>query len=278
MARSMRLTDGPFPGSSNRLDRRRRTICNLALLDRVLSPSFKMPCYIDLAEVLPEPYPDTDWTQDGRLMPGTQKQLDAYPRIINQIYRLSGLLCALTIHYRKSARVGILEDYEQRHLEWQRRLEPDLIYHVESIDTFRKLGALRPYIFMHLLYNHIGQLLYFPALNGWSQRESNAARDQSRVALCQYHASRITEIVGDGWKLASIDIHNVCCGQILTVAAVVQMYSCLTSSLTAQKEASRAHIEIIIASFLRMRQHCRIFDRMVGCIFLYRLFLLHGAN
>lgn len=272
MAKSLRLETDPFQGDIRRVDDCRRIVCNLALLDRILSPSFNMQCYYSLSEEFREPLPleKLRW-YSGQPRTSTQESAIYAPDISTEIFRLSHLLCGICTYYRKGEQARSLNEYERQHLDWQRKLQGDLAYTALSFDKHRRQGTLRQFLFLHLLHNHIGQLLYFPTLGGGlhaHQVPGVAGRDQSKVALCQYHAARISEIVDEAWRVAGVNVHNTCCGQILTVSAAVHMHSCLTSESSTHKIASLASINVIMEALVRMRRHCRIFDRIVsGMIF-----------
>ena len=128
-------------------------------------------------------------------------------------------------------------------------------------------GAIRLFSYIHLLYHHICQLLYFPYLQP-SGSDTAAAPLDVRTINCHHHTSRITEIIRDNNKVASIDLHNVSIGQILKVAAAVHMHACLTVRTREQADVAKAAHENLITitdCLERIRQGCRIFDRVVCC-------------
>lgn len=264
MAKSLKLTNDPLEGDLQRVEICRRVVCNIVFLDRILSPSFNMQCYFSLDEAFKEPATQEELQRTGSVQQFTPYQRESLgPNLVAEIFRLSHLFCRLCLYHRKGdhAELGV---YEREHLAWQQHLNGDLPYSFESLNRYRQTGSVRQFLFLHLLHHHIGQLLYFPALRAGSQSFPNPDRDQARIDLCQFHASRISEIVKDGWNIGGIEVHNTCYGQILTISAAIHVYSCLTASSSEYKEAARANISAIIDSFVRIRKHCRIFDRMVG--------------
>lgn len=262
MAKSMRLSDSPSQQDPRRTDACRRIVCNLALLDRILSPSFNMHCHFSLAEAFAEP---ESWEEPGYLgLPLGGSPLRRSTNFSSKVFRLSQLLCGLCTYHRRGEQSNSLSEYERQHLDWETQLQGDLSYSSDSFGKFRDKGTLRRFLFMHLLHNHIGQLLYFPALGRDRRGQPTGTNgDQSRATLCQYYAGRVSNIVEEAWLKAGVTMHNTCCGQMLTISAVVHMYYCLTSDSAPQKAAARASIDVILQAFVRIKRHSRIFDRMV---------------
>jgi len=185
----------------------------------------------------------------------------------SEIFRLSLLLGGLCTYHRRGEQPHNLDTFERQHIEWESTLQGDLGYSPDVYTKYRDKGMLRQFLFMHLVHNHIGQLLYFPALRGdGSERSMAANNDRSRAAPSQYYASRVSDIIEEAWVKGGMTMHNTCCGQMLTISAAVHMYSCLTSNSAAQKTAARASIDLILQAFDRMKRYSRIFDRMVRII------------
>jgi hypothetical protein len=238
-------------------------------MDRNLSPSLNIPCYFPLNQTFEEPCAEEDFNRMGTNNRDLLDRMETrLPNLKAALFRLSHLFCQLCIYHRQGDLDGDLQKVEQQYVAWFHSLHGGLVYSETNFDIHQKRGSLRQFLYLHLLYHHVGQLLYFPSLQGGDQRASDLSNNTSRVRQCHYHANRITEIVENGWTIAGIDIHNMSCGQVLTVAASIHMHACLTATSIEQREAHQVSITTVTDSFMRVREHCRVFDRIVCLLHL----------
>lgn len=265
LVKSLRLTENPLEGDPIREECCRRVVCTVVLMDRTLSSSLNLPCCFSLHQCFKEPCTEQELKSMGSARKNVMDHLELEtPNLIAAIFRLSHLFCEVCIYHRHGGYEDDLQNFEQRHSEWINTLHDSLVYSQVNFEMHQMRGTLRQFLYLHLLYHHIGQLLLFPSLRASDSRSSDTADCPSRIMQCHYHARRITEIVEHGWRIAGMDIHNVSFGQILTVAAAVHMHSCLTARSKGQREARQANLTVINDCFSRVRKHCRIFDRIVS--------------
>ncbi|KAG7140393.1 hypothetical protein HYQ45_002815 [Verticillium longisporum] len=123
------------------------------------------------------------------------------------------------------------------------------------LDTSAEIDPVRPecsrrlastvalmdrFLHMHMLYHHIGQLLYF----------SNLGHE------CHAHARATADIVDYAWRQGDFDIHNYMAGQILTLASVVLSHALLVKP-SVEDERRKVCIRQTVA---RVRHHTRMFN------------------
>jgi hypothetical protein len=135
---------------------------------------------------------------------------------------------------------------ERRHSEWPKFLHESLSYTHSNLENHRAKRILRRFIYMHLMYHHIGQLIYFPFLQAnTSTSGTGGVMRGLQVMKCHHHARQVTEIVQNTWSTEGFDVHNVSVGQILTVAAAVTMHARLTFNNQEQGATSQVQLGII---------------------------------
>lgn len=257
MIKSLRLTADSLEGDPLKIEYCRRAVCTVVTMDHTLSPSLNMPCLCTFEQRFKNPYSEKDLESIGRSETACIDPLEVKPpHLIAEISNLSQMFCQVCVYHREGGHTNDLPDLERRHSEWQTKL-PEIV-----IDSGAKSGALRQLLYLHLLYHHIGQLLCFPSLRSKASAQPDFDKHSQNIIQCHYHASIITEIVKSGWEIAGLDVHNASFGQILTVAAAVHMHACLTANSKQQRETSYANITVITDCIVRVRKHCRLFDRI----------------
>ncbi|RDW77442.1 hypothetical protein BP6252_05495 [Coleophoma cylindrospora] len=260
MCKVLRLAEDNAESDPLKKEMARRLFATVILMDRMISPSLNVPLNFSLCEAFRQPCDDDEFKRiKFRQPPLTQTFPPA--NLIDEILKLSKLFAQICLFHRHGGEVETWQDLEHQQKEWPKALHETLVYNPINFESHRIRHNLRQFMYLHLLYHHVSQLIYFPYLRS-SGSELTTETDRLRSLDCNFHASRITEIVQYSYMTAGFDIHNVSFGQILTVAAAVHMHACLTASSKEQREQSQNHLLIITDCLSRTREHCRIFDRI----------------
>lgn len=262
MTKVMRLVEDPLGADPYRREMSRRLVATIVLMDRTLSPSLNMTPYFDLQVKISEPCSEEELQsmKSGVRLDEQTVQV----KLIAELLNLSHLFCRVCLFHRHG---GTLEDWrllESEHQAWRNRLHHSLVFSPDNFRRHQLKLTVRQFLYLNLLYHHICQLIYFPFL----QASHASMVDMQQVANCRMHASTIVDIVAYTWETVTFEIHNVSMGQILTVSAAVQMHTCMTATSKEQLESGQTRISLINESMTRMRQYCRVYDRIVSCVTL----------
>lgn len=261
MCKALRLTEDSFEPDPLKRELSRRLISTVVLMDCTLSPSLNASCYFSSSETTSEPCDDDELAKIRARAPALPQDPPS-AGLLAEILRQSKLFRQVCIYHRQGSNLEQLQAFETQQIDWERSLHESLIYNVTNFELHRAKNTLREYTYLHLLSCHIGQLIYFPHLQSSG---SNLVTDDRRlkVASCHHYATNITATVQQTWNTAGFDVHNASIGQILTVSAAVLMHACLTATSREEVEASQMRLTTINDCLTRMKEHCRIFDRVV---------------
>lgn len=270
MAKILRLSEDTGETDPLKREMSHRLMCTIAVMDRTLSPSLSLPCYMSLSDIVPRPCDEEEFRRIKMRAPPVVSETPP-ANLAAEIFTLSHLFCQVCLYHRNGGDLETWQDLERQQSEWRNILHTSLIYNTTNFSLHQTKGTLREFIYLHLLYHHIGQLIYFPFLQAGSGNPDELER--LRIFNCHQHATSITGIISYTWSAANFDVHNVSIGQILTVAAAVHMHACLTANSKELRESSQGNLGIITDCLSRIRIHCRIFNRVVSPLPFFPLLL-----
>ncbi|EGY20182.1 uncharacterized protein VDAG_02198 [Verticillium dahliae VdLs.17] len=199
MVKVLRLLDTSAEIDPVRLECSRRLASTVALMDRFVSLILRFTPH--LTERIPTMMADDDFWALKRREPIV---LCRKTSVSQEIVNLSELLVAVSRQNNNSAELR--SSFRNRWAD-----EPLQQYTTTNLEYHRQKDSLRSFLHMHMLYHHIGQLLYF----------SNLGHE------CHAHARATADIVDYAWREGDFDIHNYMAGQILTLASVVLSHALL---------------------------------------------------
>ncbi|KAM0327003.1 hypothetical protein ACHAQA_006124 [Verticillium albo-atrum] len=229
MLKVLRLLDADAEVDPVRLECSRRLACTISLMDRFVALSLSFTPH--LTEEIPMMMTDDDFWALKRREPGSPNRKTS---VNQEILRLSELLVAVS-----TKRNGFLDDLRAKFERiWAE--DPSQQYSSMNLEYHRQKDTLRSFLHMHLLYHHIGQLLYFPAMG----------------PCCHHHARAIAGITEYAWTKGGFDLHNFMAGQILTLASIILSHALLTEP-AAEDERRRG---LIRETIVRVRHHTRMFN------------------
>ncbi|PNH44150.1 hypothetical protein VD0002_g6263 [Verticillium dahliae] len=234
MVKVLRLLDTSAEIDPVRLECSRRLASTVALMDRFVSLILRFTPH--LTERIPTMMADDDFWALKRREPIV---LCRKTSVSQEIVNLSELLVAVSRQNNNSAELR--SSFRNRWAD-----EPLQQYTTTNLEYHRQKDSLRSFLHMHMLYHHIGQLLYF----------SNLGHE------CHAHARATADIVDYAWREGDFDIHNYMAGQILTLASVVLSHALLMKP-SVEDERRKVCIRQTVA---RVRYHTRMFNWVHQCL------------
>ncbi|KAH6695081.1 hypothetical protein F5X68DRAFT_243543 [Plectosphaerella plurivora] len=240
MLKVLRLLDVNAEIDPVRLECSRRLACTIALLDRFVAVPLKLAPH--LSDAVPMMMTDDEFWALKRRAPGAPPRKAS---VNQEILRLSETL----VKACKAATAGdttVLAEV-RRSLEGYWVDDQGLQYTQANLDLHRDKDTLRSFVYMHVLYHHVGQLAHFPSAPGGTPGPSPE---------CHHHARSIAAITQHTWLHAGLDLHNVTVGQIFTLSSVVLSHALLVTP-TAEDEQLRL---VLRASITRVKNHTRMFN------------------
>ncbi|EEY17185.1 conserved hypothetical protein [Verticillium alfalfae VaMs.102] len=204
MVKVLRLLDTSAEIDPVRLECSRRLASTVALMDRFVSLILRFPPH--LIERIPTMMADDDFWALKRREP---IMLCRKTSVSQEIVNLSELL--VEVSRQNSNLAELRTSFRNRWAD-----EPLQQYTTTNLEYHQQKDSLRSFLHMHILYHHIGRLLYF----------SNLGHE------CHAHARATADIVEYAWRQGDFDIHNYMAGQILTLASVVLSHALLIEPST----------------------------------------------
>jgi hypothetical protein len=258
MAKSLRFFDELEVDPLSREDAR-RTIATIALLDRVLAPALRCPLHLVSIEHLVRPImSDEDYDCLKHRRPIQAR--DSWPSVSQQILELSSILAAVCHTYRIADSGDVSIEVK---LNYQRSLvntDPSLAWNEVNLERHQDRDSLRRFAFMHCLFHHVGQLIYFRALGHFTDPNLDSDRVPADVTRCHEHARAIPTIVEYIHRVADFDLHNYCMGQVLIVSSVVHTHELLLCSNFLDVAADvRRRMEELRTCVRRIKRFDRLF-------------------
>lgn len=245
------------------LELTRRLIGTIVLMDRILSPALRFPLHMPSTQyTIPRMCSDEDF---GALKHRTSLPNRSYqPSVSQEIVNLSKILAGVCQGYRTQDPFAVLSEQED---EYQRSVvgfEPALAWTKENLEQHQRADSLRRFAFMHVLYHHVGQLIYFKSLSRTQDSHSNHDDLETQITKCHYHARTIANIADYTWTCAGFDLHNFVMGQCLTVATVVHTHALLLAPSPTEATEVQNRIETLRTCVGRVKRHCRMFNWVVS--------------
>jgi hypothetical protein len=244
MLKVLRLLDVNAEIDPVRLECSRRLACTIALLDRFVALPLKLAPH--LSDAVPMMMTDDEFWALKRRAPGAPPRKAS---VNQEILRLSETLVQ-TCTASAAGDTATLVDV-RRSLEGYWADDPGLQYTQANLDLHRDKDTLRSFVYMHVLYHHVGQLAHFSSAPGAIAGPSPE---------CHHHARSIAAITQHTWLHAGLDLHNVTVGQIFTLASVVLSHALL---ITPSPDDEQLRL-VLRASITRVKNHTRMFNWVVS--------------
>lgn len=166
----------------------RRLMCTLLVMDRTFSPSINMPCCLEVDKPIADPLPDNEF--DGL---ATGSPAHGYKgNLVLEIVKLANLFMGVCLYHRQHGNESVWRTLAEQQAVWERRLPEDLVWTPANFGFHLRNRSLRKYLYMHLLHNHICQLIYFPFLQGSAITSPSPYLGGEQIRKCHYHAQQIT--------------------------------------------------------------------------------------
>jgi hypothetical protein len=241
------------------LELNRRLVGTIALMDRILSPALRFPLHLfSTQHLIPKLLNDEEFVALKRRLPSSAETPS--PSVAQEILNLSKILATVCQAYHGRDSLMILAAQEAELRNSVNHYEPALAWTEANLDRHVQKDTLRRFAFMHMLYHHVGQLIYFKSLSRARNGGSTRTGLDEQVAQCHYHAQSIVTIAEYIWNNAGFDLHNFVMGQCFTVATVINTHALLMASDEAQTTTIHARIETLRVCVGRIKRHCRMFN------------------
>lgn len=218
-----------------RLELDRRLVATMMIMDHLVSGTLRLPLLISKQYAMPTIMNEDDfWALKRRTAGPIIADGLAIP---NRILKLSSLLhatCAALWTAGDASR-DALEPLSKELRCYRASQDPALHYTADNIARHLAKETIRPFLLLHLLYNHVGQILSFSSLQQaqtHSHRPARAATEispgsvppaESAMAL-QLRSYSFAHAVVDIVRYCletDLDLHNFQVGQVLITATVV---------------------------------------------------------
>ncbi|KAH8673295.1 hypothetical protein BX600DRAFT_454995 [Xylariales sp. PMI_506] len=227
----------------------------MALMDRLLSIPLQLEPHFSREEPIPSPLGDQEfWALKRRTTVPTDSSNIS---ITIEILKLSDLLSSVCHAYRESNSKVILQGLVAQFDGYAVSLHPTFHYTPENLSRQLEGGTLRKFAFMHLLYHHIGQLLFFHSLKSTYVSGPSVS---SGALKCHQHAFSILEIIEYARNSGGFDLHNFSMGQVLSIATVVHGHALLTARSIEVAEQLQRQVATMRDCVLRIQRHTRLFN------------------
>ncbi|CEL05689.1 hypothetical protein ASPCAL06806 [Aspergillus calidoustus] len=150
---------------------------------------------------------------------------------------------------------------QQQLSDWNTNLHPSLALTQANLETHQQKFTLRSFMYMHLLYEYIWQLILFDSLD-WTESTLSGTSDTGNGAtlLIYKHASATASIVQQVWFLAHLDLHNACFGQMVKTAQVILTHWLLTATDPRVITGIQSQLLALRDCLTRVKAHCRLFN------------------
>jgi hypothetical protein len=243
----------------------RRLIATIILMENTFPP------YLDLAQSMPpiRPLPQLYSEDEFDIVKSSafatpSHSLTPSPCVTQEILVLSEI-------YYKTCQLFRTSDTHQfapiqRQLsDWHTSLHPSLAFTQANLETHHQKFTLRSFMYMHLLYAYIWQLVLFESLD-WKELTLSGSldADNSTTSMIYGHASAMASIIQQSWSLAPVDLHNACFGQMVKTAQVILTHWLLTATDPRAITSIQSQLLVLRDCLIRVKAHCRLFNWVVG--------------
>ncbi|KAH8658183.1 fungal-specific transcription factor domain-containing protein [Xylariales sp. PMI_506] len=255
MLRVLRLFDEDSEVDPLQAELNRRLICTMALMDRLLAVPLRLPPHFSEADAIPQTLCAEEFTALKRRTAASTEGF--HINIDCEILKLSLMLSSVCHAYQYDTSKADVEELAEEYDQYTASMDLSLRRTSDNLAKHLQAGTLRKFAFMHLLYHHVGQLLYFQALKGPTDP---GLKLSSRVQKCHEHAFSIVQIIEYTRDEGGFDIHNPYMGQLLTAATVVYSHALLTVSSFEAARQLQVQVAKIRNCMLRLQRHTRLFN------------------
>ncbi|KAL3454355.1 hypothetical protein BJX65DRAFT_260378 [Aspergillus insuetus] len=241
----------------------RRLIATIILMENTFPP------YLDLARSLPpiSPLPQLYSEDEFDIVkssafatPNHSSTLS--PCVTQEILILSEI-------YHKTCQLFRVSDTHQfapiqRQLsDWHTNLHQSLAFTQANLEAHQQKFTLRSFMYMHLLYAYIWQLILFESLD-WTEStlsgSDSSDAENVTTSMIYGHASATASIIQQAWSLAHIDLHNACFGQMVKTAQVILTHWLLTATDPRAITGIQTQLLVLRDCLIRVKAHCRLFN------------------
>jgi len=156
---------------------------------------------------------------------------------------------------------------------WRERLPGELEDSDANLETHRLKFTLRPFVFLHMLYHHTWQLVLLDQLE-WTTEvlRDGTSPSHPQVLVLYDHATWVADMTCRLWEVARLDLHNSCFGLIVIITQTILVHRLLSSSELEEKIATQSKMRSLRDCMIRVKDHCRLFNWVVGPLFLLFIF------
>ncbi|KAL2854025.1 hypothetical protein BJX68DRAFT_232689 [Aspergillus pseudodeflectus] len=239
----------------------RRLIATIILMENTFPP------YLDLARSLPpiSPLPQL-YSEDEFDIVKSSALTTPNHRSLHLPCVPQNLLLLSEIYYKTCQLVKVsgnqqFAPLQQQLSDWNTNLHPSLALTQANLETHQQKFTLRSFMYMHLLYEYIWQLILFDSLD-WTESTLSGTSDTGNGAtlLIYKHASATASIVQQVWFLAHLDLHNACFGQMVKTAQVILTHWLLTATDPRVITGIQSQLLALRDCLTRVKAHCRLFN------------------
>ncbi|KPM43169.1 hypothetical protein AK830_g3416 [Neonectria ditissima] len=148
-------------------------------------------------------------------------------RLLNEVYKLSVAIVAEDVQGEALGRS--IRDLSRSLDSWASGLPAEIRYTEANVSFWAEQGFGRPFIVLHINYNHAGQLLYYQFLS-FDTESNRAISTDSALAYansCKAHAANICDITYQAKQSPETDGLGTLSGHVLVIASTVQLHGLL---------------------------------------------------
>lgn len=147
----------------------------------------------------------------------------------------------------------------------------------DNVSYWASQGFGHIFVNLHINYNHVGQLLFYPFLNDSQELDGNSAAHASKshyhyAQRCAQHAANLCEIVYQARESPTSEVSYSLMCHVLVIASTVHIYILLFSPNDDQISAARYRLERNFEIIDSLRKYWPCVDASLG-----RLKAFHNA-
>lgn len=236
----------------------RRLVATVALMNNIMLPFMKVERPLTPISPLTQIYSEEEF-EAIKTRTFISARVPNSPNLMQKILELSDIYYRVCRQHRGDGEES-LESLTHRAQEWRTSLPEALKHNKGNFDAHQAKFALRPFMFMHTLNEHVWQLIYLDLLR-WDTDvfSSNRPRVVEPPEVYKY-AICIADMVHETHKTGAFDIHNACFGQIITVSTVVLTHWLISSRDRVEAEMAQRRILTLRDYLIRVKDQCRLYN------------------
>jgi hypothetical protein len=160
---------------------------------------------------------------------------------------------------------------------WASELPTNMRNTPENVSYWASQGCGHIFVNLHINYNHVGQILFYPFLHDTQELDGSLAAQASKTHYyyaqrCAQHAANLCELVYQARESAGSDVSYSLMCHVLVIASTVHIYVLLFSSDDSQISAARYRLERNFEIIDSLRKYWPCVDASLG-----RLKAFHNA-